>query len=129
MEVENLVKASVDEIQKVLSTTTVMGEPKVVEGVTIIPLVSTGLMFGAAGGSGNKPTKEKAEGWGGGTGGGVGVKPTALIIIDKNGLRVEAIKGALGSAIEKLAEKAPEFMAQMRAKKKEQRGEAKEGKS
>jgi uncharacterized spore protein YtfJ len=129
MEVENLVKASVDEIQKVLSTTTVMGEPKVVEGATIIPLVSTGLMFGAGGGSGKEPTKEKGEGWGGGTGGGVGVKPTALIVIDKKGVRVEAIKGALGSAIEKFAEKAPEFMGQMKAKKKEQREEGKEGKS
>jgi uncharacterized spore protein YtfJ len=129
MEVENLVKASVDEIQKVLSTTTVMGEPKNVEGATIIPLVSTGFMFGAVGGSGKKPNKEKAEGWGGGTGGGVGIKPTALVIIDKNGVRVEAIKGALGSAIEKLAEKVPECMGQMMAKKKEQQEEKKEGKS
>ena len=128
MEVEKLVKASIDEIQKVLRTTTVMGEPKVVEGATIIPLVSTGFMFGAGGGSGKEPTRERKEGWGGGTGGGVGVKPTALVIIDKNGVRVEAIRGALGSAIEKLAEKAPEFMGQMMGKKKEQRGEAKEGK-
>lgn len=129
MEIENLVRASVDEIQKVLSTTTVIGEPKVVEGATIIPLVSTGFMFGAGGGSGKESIKEKAEGWGGGTGGGVGVKPTALVIIDKDGVRVEAIKGALGSAIEKLAEKVPECMGQMMASKKEQREEAKKGKS
>ena len=129
MEVENLVKASVDEIQKVLSTVSVMGEPKNVEGVIIIPLVSTGFMFGACGGSGKQPNKEKAEGWGGGTGGGVGIKPTALVIIDKDGVRVEAIRGALGSAIEKLADKAPEFMGQMMAKKKEQQEEKKQGKS
>jgi uncharacterized spore protein YtfJ len=128
MEVENLVKASVDEIQKVLSTHTVMGEPKNVNGATIIPLMSTGFMFGAGAGSGKEPAKEKGEGWGGGAGGGVGIKPSALVIIDKNGVRVEAIKGALGSAIEKLAEKAPEII-EMMAKRKEQGKGAKEGKS
>ncbi|MFC2024116.1 GerW family sporulation protein [Chloroflexota bacterium] len=59
------------------------------EGVTIIPLVSTGFMFGAGGGSGKESKKDNMEGWGGGTGGGVGIKPTVLVIIDKNGVTVE----------------------------------------
>jgi uncharacterized spore protein YtfJ len=96
--------------------------------VTIIPLVSTGCMFGAGAGSGKEPAKEKGEGWGGGAGGGVGIKPSALVIIDKNGVRVEAIRGALGSAIEKLADKAPEIIAMMAKSKGASKGAA-EGKS
>jgi uncharacterized spore protein YtfJ len=125
--VEKMVKASVDEIQKVLSTTNIMGEPKVVEGATLIPLLSTGFMFGAGGGTGVEQTKVKGEAWGGGTGGGVGIRPVALVIIDQSGIRVEAIRGALGSAIEKIAEKAPEVMGQVISKRKESRGEKKEG--
>lgn len=127
MEVEKLVEASVDEIQKVLSTTSAMGEPKTIEGVTLIPLVSTGLLFGAAGGSGKADTPGKGEGEGGGAGGGVGIKPIAVVIIDKSGARVEGIKGGLASAVEKIAEKAPEVVGQMMAKRKEQKEEKKQG--
>ena len=127
MDVEKLVKASADEIQKLLSSTSVMGEPKTVEGVTLIPLVSTGFMFGAGGGTGKGDTPARGEGEGGGTGGGVGIKPVAVVIIDKSGVRVEAMKGGLASAIEKVAEKAPELIGQMMAKRKEQKEETKQG--
>jgi uncharacterized spore protein YtfJ len=127
MEVEKLVQASVDEIQKVLSSTSVMGEPKTVEGVTLIPIVSTGFMFGAGGGTGKADPPGKGEGEGGATGGGVGIKPIAVVIIDKSGVRVEAMKGGLASAVEKVAEKAPEFIGQMMAKRKEQKEETKQG--
>ena len=127
MEVEKLVQASVDEIQKVLSSTSVMGEPKTVEGVTLIPIVSTGFMFGAGGGTGKADTPGKGEGEGGATGGGVGIKPIAVVIIDKSGVRVEAMKGGLASAVEKVAEKAPEFIGQMMAKRTEQKEETKQG--
>lgn len=127
MEVEKLVKATVDEIQKVLSSTSVMGEPRTIEGVTLIPLMSTGFMFGAGGGAGKADTPGKGEGEGGGTAGGVGIKPVAMVIIDKSGVRVEAMKGGLASAVEKIAEKAPEVVGQMMAKRKEQKEEKKKG--
>ena len=126
MEVEKLVKASVDEIQKVLTSTAVMGEPKIIEGVTLIPLVSTGFLFAAGGGAGKADTPGKGEGEGGGSGGGAGIKPIAVVIIDKSGVRVEGIRGGLASAIEKIAEKAPEVVGQMMAKKKEQKEEKKQ---
>jgi len=55
--VENLVKTTLGEIEKVLSTKTVVGEPITVEGATIIPLISIGFAFGAAGGSGKGEAK------------------------------------------------------------------------
>jgi uncharacterized spore protein YtfJ len=123
MEVEKLVQASVAEIERVLASTSAMGEPKTIDGATLIPLVSTGFLFGAGGGSG----RAVGGGEGGVTGGGVGIKPVAVVIIDKGGLRVEGIKGGLASAIEKMAEKVPEVMGQMMAKRKEQKGEEKQG--
>lgn len=125
MEVEKLVKASVDEIQRVLASTGVMGEPKTIEGVTLVPLVSTGFLFGAGGGTGKADTARKGEGEGEATGGGVGIKPIAVVIIDKSGVRVEGIRGGLASAVEKIAEKAPEVVGQMMAKRKEQKEEKK----
>jgi uncharacterized spore protein YtfJ len=104
-----------------------MGEPKTVEGATLIPLISTGFLFGGGGGSGTGEPKWKGEGWGGGSGGIVGVKPAALVIVGKGGVRVEPIKGALATAIEKIAETMPQMCGQMMGKGKEQKEPKKEG--
>ena len=97
--VENLVKATLGEIEKVLSTKTVVGEPMVVEGATLVPLVCAGFGFGAGGGEGKGEAKQKGEGAGGGTGGGAWVKPVAVVIIDGQGVRVEPIRGGLATAL------------------------------
>ncbi len=130
MDVENLVKTTVDEIQKVLSSTSVMGEPRTVDGVTLIPVVSTGFVFGAAGGTGTADKSgnpSKAEGKGGGSLGGAGIKPVAVVVIDKTGVRVEGIKGGLATVAEKLVDRAPEFIGQMTAKGKERKEPEKQG--
>ena len=108
--VESLVKATLEEIEKVLTTRTVVGEPITIEGRTLVPLISVGFGFGAGGGSGKGEAKQKGEGAGGGTGGGAWVKPIAMIIIDKDGVRIEPIRGGLSTAIEKLGETIPQMM-------------------
>ena len=109
-DIEKLVKTTLGEVEKVLNTKTVVGEPIVVEGTTLIPLISVGFGFGAGGGGGKGESKQSGEGAGSGTGGGAGVKPVAMIIIDKNGARIEAIKGGMASAIEKLTGTVPDIV-------------------
>lgn len=110
MIVEDLVKTTLEEIEKVLNTRTVVGEPIVIEGITLIPLISIGFGFGAGGGEGKGEAKQKGEGIGGGTGGGAGVKPIAMVIIDKEGVRIEPIKGGMATAIEKIGETVPQMI-------------------
>ncbi|MDH5360888.1 MAG: spore germination protein GerW family protein [Gammaproteobacteria bacterium] len=102
-QIEKLLKTAMSEIEQMLSTKTVVGEPIVIEGNTLIPLISVGFGFGAGGGSGKAPGKQ-GEGTGGGTGGGGGVKPVAMIIVNKDGVRLESIKGGAGSVLEKVVE-------------------------
>jgi uncharacterized spore protein YtfJ len=108
--VQNLVKTTLGEIEKVLTTRTVVGEPITVEGATLIPLVSVGFGFGAGGGEGKGEAKQKGEGAGGGTGGGAWVRPKAVVIIDKQGVRVESVRGSLATSIEKIGETIPRVM-------------------
>ena len=104
-DVEKMFKSAIEEIERMLTTKRVVGEPITVEGNTLIPLVSVGFGFGAGGASGMCPGKaDKGDGHGGGTGGGGGIKPIAVIIINKEGVRLESIKGAAGSLLEKVAE-------------------------
>ena len=101
--VEQLFKTTIEEIEKMLNSKTVVGDPIVVENNTIIPLVSVGFGFGAGGGAGKDPAG-KGEGEGGGTGGGGGVKPLAVLIINKDGVRLEPIKSGTATVLEKVAE-------------------------
>jgi len=101
-DVEKLFDKAVGEIERMLNTKTVVGEPITVEGNTLIPLINVGFGFGVGGGQGTDP--QKGSGHGGGTGGGGGVKPVALIIVNKDGVRVEPIKSGASSVMEKIAE-------------------------
>jgi len=101
-DIDKLFDKAVAEIERMLNTKTVVGEPITVEGNTLIPLVNVGFGFGVGGGQGTDP--QKGKGHGGGTGGGGGVKPVALIIINADGVRVEPIKSGTASVLEKVAE-------------------------
>ncbi len=101
-DIEKLFDKAVGEIERMLNTKTVVGDPITVEGNTLIPLVSVGFGFGVGGGKGTEP--KKCSGQGGGTGGGGGVKPVALVIINAEGVRLEPVKSGTASALEKVAE-------------------------
>jgi len=102
MEIEKLFDKAVAEIERMLNTRTVVGEPITAEGATLIPLVNVGFGFGVGGGKGTDPSKGAGEG--GGTGGGGGVKPVAIVIITADGVRVEQIKSSTATVLEKVAE-------------------------
>ena len=121
--VENLVKTTLGEIERVLSTRTVVGEPITIEGVTLIPLISVGFGFGAGGGQGKAEAKQKGEGAGGGTGGGAWIRPKAVIIVDKEGVRVEPIMGGMSFAMEKMGEAIPRMVERFMQKREERKKE------
>ena len=103
-QLNDLLKTTLGEIEHVLSTKTVVGEPFDVRGNTIVPLVTLGFGFGGGGGTGEDPKGTSAKGTGLGTGAGGGVRPVALVIVDKDGhVRVEPIR-TTASVVEKVGE-------------------------
>ena len=101
-DVEKLFDKAASEIERMLSTKTVVGEPITVKDTTLIPLVNVGFGFGAGGGEGTEDNK--SSGHGGGTGGGGGVKPVALVILKDDMVKVEPIKSGTASVLETVAE-------------------------
>ena len=113
-DVETIVRTTMGEIEKLLNARTVVGDPILVDGRTLIPLISVGFGFGAGSGSGKMSAKEAQEGGGGGTGGGAGIRPIAVIVSDADGVRIETIKGGMASALERMGEKVlPTLMQKM----------------
>jgi uncharacterized spore protein YtfJ len=103
-QVESLLKTTLGEVERLLSTRTVVGEPINIEGNTIIPLVAVGFGFGGGGGSGKEQKAISGEAIGAGSGGGGGVKPVAIIIANKDGVRVEAVRKGASTMVEKMGE-------------------------
>jgi uncharacterized spore protein YtfJ len=103
------IEALVSHLENMVQAKTVVGEPIVSNGKTIIPLVSVRVGFGTGGGEGNAPQQGVGKGEGGGAG--LNVSPTALLIVDENGVQVYSLnqKGGLS----KLVEIIPEVMAKM----------------
>ncbi|HSC26887.1 MAG TPA: spore germination protein GerW family protein [Vicinamibacterales bacterium] len=97
-------KTTLGEIERLLNTRTVVGEPISMEGNTVIPLISIGFCFGAGGGSGKEAKTISGEAFGGGSGGGGGIKPVAIIVVNKQGVRVEPVRKAAATIVEKVGE-------------------------
>ncbi len=103
------IEAMITHLENMIQTKTVVGEPIISNGKTIIPLISVRLGFGAGGGEGNAPQQGVGKGEGGGAG--LNVTPAALLIIDENGVQVYSLNQKGGLA--KIMELVPEVMAKM----------------
>jgi uncharacterized spore protein YtfJ len=101
-DIATLFDKAVGEIERMLNTKTVVGEPINIEGATLIPLVSIGFGFVVGGGEGTE--SQRGSGHGGGTGGGGGVKPVAIAIVSDGQVRIEPIKSGTASVLEKAVE-------------------------
>jgi len=112
-----LFKMCLEEVDRMLSTNHVVGEPITMEGNTVIPLISVGFGFGAGGGSGESG-KGEGTGGGAGTGAGGGVRPVGVIIVGKDGVRLESLHGAVASVAEKVVDVVAKAVDK-RGKKKE----------
>ena len=101
---ENMLKTALDEIERLLTTRTVVGEPIKVGDNTIVPLVAIGFGFGGGGGTGENPKAPGAKGTGSGAGAGGGIKPIALVVVDKDGkVTIEPVRTST-SVIEKIGD-------------------------
>ncbi len=114
-EVEELVKTTLGEIERILTTKTVVGDPMTIDGNTIIPLVSIGFAFGGCGGWGGR----KDDGSGSGAGGGGGVRPVGVIVVSGDGVKVEPIRGRMAGVVEAVTEGVGQFAERRRDRKKD----------
>ncbi|MFP4432356.1 MAG: GerW family sporulation protein [Spirochaetota bacterium] len=99
---KELIEALVSQVKALLADRSVIGEPLTIGDTTIVPVASYGFGFG--GGAGTGVSGEKPDsGSGGGAGGAGGIKPVALVVIDKNGTRVERLRGLSDSFAESVS--------------------------
>ena len=123
---ESYLKTLAEELSKIISTETVIGEPIVHEDKVLIPVTKLGFALGSGGG---KSSGKEMGGEGTGGGGGGGVEPIALIAVFKNipgpeGVKILPLKAQ--SRMPEVIEKALESFKTMHEKRKQPRQEAEE---
>src|SRR5688500_13501123 len=89
-------KSTLAELSNMLDGKNVIGQPIQAGETTVIPMLNLGFGFGVVTGSGGGKDKGQiGTGFGGAIGGGGGVRPVAMLVIDKDGgVRMLAAPGA-----------------------------------
>ena len=91
MGLEDLMKEVSSELERLVSTKTVVGDAVTVGDTTIIPVTKVSFGFGTGGGEGK--SKNNEEGFGGGGAAGAKIEPVAFIVISKEETRLMSISG------------------------------------
>lgn len=91
MGLEDLMKEVSGELERLVSTKTVVGDAVTVGDITIIPVTKVSFGFGTGGGEGK--SKDNEEGFGGGGAAGAKIEPVAFIVMSKDGVRLMSVSG------------------------------------
>jgi sporulation protein YtfJ len=91
MGLEDLMKEVSSELERLVSTKTVVGDAVTVGDTTIIPVTKVSFGFGTGGGEGK--SKDNEQGFGGGGGAGAKIEPVAFIVVSKDEVRLMSISG------------------------------------
>ena len=113
MAVEELMKEVVTQLEKMITTRTIVGEPITAAGKTVIPISKVSFGFGSAGGEGKHGEE---GGFGGGGGGGAKIEPVAFLVISEEEVKLVGMKGK-GLDIEKIIESVPELLEKVKSLK------------
>ncbi|WP_367344338.1 GerW family sporulation protein [Methanomethylovorans sp.] len=124
MGLEDLMKEVSTELEKLVSTKTVVGDAVTVGDTTIIPVTKVSFGFGTGGGEGR--SKDNEEGFGGGGAAGAKIEPVAFIVISNEETRLMSISGK--SDIGVLLDSVPDLIEKIKTmKRKKDKGKDNNG--
>jgi len=113
MNVTDLIKSTLEEVQNLMLTRTVVGEPITTGDHTVIPVSKVTFGFGAGGGAG---MESKQSGEGSGIAGGWSIEPVAFVVLGNDGAKIltvgdkESVAGKLFDLAPKVIETVKEMM-------------------
>ena len=115
MAVSELIKNVMDELETLMQTKTVVGDPITAGDYTVIPVSKVSFGFGAGGGGSESGKK---GGTGEGVGGGWSIEPLAFFVVGSEGARLyslkheETVMGKLFDLAPKVAETVKDYVGQ-----------------
>lgn len=105
--IKNIMDVTMDKLRAMVDANTIIGDPIVVDGVTLIPVSK--VSFGFATGGSDFPSKTQSGLFGGGGGAGVTVSPVAFIAVSDGNVRMMPVYNEL-SSFDKAMAMAPDVL-------------------
>ena len=107
----NMLESTISKIREMLDANSVVGQPIVVDGVTIIPVskVSIGLGGGGSDFVSKNPNQHENP-FGGGVGAGVKVTPVAFLVIKEGSVRMLPVAAPANTTVDRLVEMVPDTL-------------------
>ena len=115
-----LMEATMSKLRDVVDVETVIGEPIVADGITLIPVSRVSFGFGS-GGSEFSQKSASDKGFGGSSGAGVKINPIAFVVIKDGNVRIMTIEPPAYNTLDRIVDGVPGFIDQLSGllKKKE----------
>jgi len=107
--VNELMASTIQKIRETVDANTVVGEPIVVDDVTIIPVSKISFGFGT-GGTEIPAKSDKGNPFGGGGGAGVKVIPVCFLVVSGGNVKVLPMAAPAENSVDRIVEKIPEIM-------------------
>ena len=107
----NMLESAITKIREMLDANSVVGQPMVVDGVTIIPISKISVGFGGGGSDYvSKHPNTQENPFGGGVGAGVKVSPVAFLIVKDGSVRVMPMAVPASTTADRLVEMIPDTL-------------------
>lgn len=118
--VNSLLGVTMDKVKEMVDVDTVIGNPIVTDGVTLIPVSK--VTYGFAGGGSDLPNKSNASLFGGGSGAGITVTPIAFLTVKDGNVNVLPLV-TQPSSVDTLVSKLPDAIDQLNVQRERRREE------
>jgi sporulation protein YtfJ len=93
MTIQDIISEVTKELENIVSAKTVVGDPIVASGKTLIPITKISVGFGSGGFENSSTSKSDSKApYGGGGGAGAKIEPIAFIVIDDNKTEILMLK-------------------------------------
>ena len=110
----NMLENTIQKIREMVDVNSVIGEPITTpDGVTIIPVSKVSVGFG--GGGTDFATKNGADPFGGGVGGGVKVTPICFLIVKDGNVRMMPVAAPANTTADRVVEMIPDTLDKLTA--------------
>lgn len=109
--IKSIMDVTMDKLRAMVDANTIIGDPIVVDGVTLIPVSK--VSFGLATGGSDFPSKTQSGLFGGGGGAGVTVSPVAFIAVSEGNVKMMPVYNEL-SSFDKAFALAPEVLEKVK---------------
>ena len=106
----DILQEAMGKVREMVDANTIVGQPIVSDGVTLIPISKVSFGFGGGGAEYGGKASPGDKNLGGGVSAGVKITPTAFLVVKDGAVRVLPVAVPAASAVDRIVEMVPDLV-------------------